>query len=418
MMDTTYRVPRIDTELPGPKARAILERDRDFVSPSYTRDYPLVVANGCGCWVEDVDGNLFLDMNAGIAVCATGHCHPSVVEAIKAQAESLVHMSGTDFYYESQVMLAEKLDAMTPGGPWRTFFGNSGAEAVECALKLARWRTERQLVISFEGAFHGRTMGALSLTASKPVHKERFFPLVPGVFHAQYGDAGSVERLLAGPLPPSELAAIFVEAVQGEGGYRVAPAGFLAELRAICDRTGAMLVVDEVQSGMGRTGRVFAYEHDGIEPDIICSAKGIASGMPLGVCIAKRDHMTWNPGAHASTFGGNPIACRAALATLDLLEQGLIANAEEKGALLRQHLTAATAGNSNVTDIRGRGLMLAVEVNDADLRGRIIQEAFKRGLLILGCGKKAVRFSPALVISEEEAVLAVNLFKEALTAAG
>jgi 4-aminobutyrate aminotransferase len=414
-METTYRGPRLKTELPGPQARAVLARDKTYVSPSYTRDYPLVAERGRGCWIEDVDGNLFLDMAAGIAVCATGHCHPRVVQAIQDQATKLIHLSGTDFYYRPQVDLAEMLCQMTKGGgAKRVFFGNSGAEAIECAFKLARWHTRRQQMISFVGAFHGRTMGALSLTASKPVHKERFAPFVPGVHHVPYGEVEPIERLLAGPLPPGDLAAIFVEPIQGEGGYNVAPPGFLKALRDICDRTGAMLVVDEVQSGCGRTGRLWAHEHDGVVPDVICSAKGIASGLPLGICIAKSELMNWTPGAHASTFGGNPIACRAALATLDLLEEGLIANAERIGTYLKLKLVEACQGNRKVVDVRGRGLMLAVEVTDAELRGKLIQDCFQRGMLVLGCGKKSVRFSPPLVLMEEEAELAAHLFQEAL----
>lgn len=417
-MDTTYREPRIVTELPGPKAKEILELDRTYVSPSYTRDYPLVADTGRGCWVEDVDGNLFLDMAAGIATCSTGHCHPRVVDALRHQASKLIHMSGTDFYYRQQVDLAHRLSDMIDGGTWRVFFGNSGAEAVEAAFKLARWHTRRPNVIAFVGAFHGRTMGALSLTASKPVHRERFDPFVPGVHHVEFGDAEAIERLLVGSVPPSSLAAVFVEPIQGEGGYNVAPTGFLGELRAICDRTGALLVVDEVQSGMGRTGRLFAYEHDEVLPDVICAAKGIASGMPLGACIARGDVMDWVPGTHASTFGGNPLSCRAAAVTLDLLQDGLIENAARMGARLHEALSDAARRHKGIVEVRGRGLMLAVEVQTPELRNEVIQQAFRRGLLLLGCGEKAIRFSPPLVVVEDEAELAVNLFREALRSAG
>ncbi len=417
-MNRKPRRPEIRTPLPGPKTQALLDRDAAAVSPSYTRSYPLAAARGEGCWIEDLDGNVFLDMAAGIAVCATGHCHPQVVEAIRDQAGRLIHMSGTDFYYEPQVELAERLAELAPGpGGKKVFFANSGAEAVECALKLARWHTERQLVVAFEGAFHGRTYGALSLTASKAIQKDRFFPLVPGVHHVPWGDAGAIERLLEQLLPPDELAAVFVEPIQGEGGYRLPPEGFLPKLRDICDRTGALLVVDEVQAGMGRTGKLFAIEHEGVLPDLICVAKGIASGLPLGACIAQAGIMDWPAGAHASTFGGNPIACRAALATLDLLEGGLVAQAADVGAELQGLLREAASGNADVVEVRGRGLMIAVEMREARLRDRVVDECFRRGLLVLGCGKKAVRFSPPLVLTAEEARVGAEIFAEALAAA-
>jgi 4-aminobutyrate aminotransferase len=387
--------PKFVTDLPGPKARAVLERDEQYVSTSYTRDYPFVAETGCGSWIEDVDGNLFLDFAAGIAVCATGHCHPKVVEGIREQAGKLLHMSGTDFYYTAQAQLAERL---AKGIAWdegaRVFFANSGAEANECALKLMRWHTQRQVVISFEGAFHGRTYGAMSLTASKPVHKERFFPLVPGIYHVPYGDTAAIERLLAHVIPAADFAGIFVEALQGEGGYRVPRPGFLKELREICDRTGALLVCDEVQAGMGRTGKLWAFEHEDVLPDIVTTAKGIASGMPLGACIAKRSVMDWTPGSHASTFGGNPVACRAALETLDLLEGGLIQNAAETGAYLRERLEARCQGHPRVQEIRGRGFMQAVELDSGELRNQVVNECFYKGLLILGCGSQAKCASP------------------------
>lgn len=417
-METTYKEPQIKTELPGPKARAILDKDQAYVSPSYTRDYPLVASKGRGCWIEDVDGNVFLDMAAGIAVCATGHCHPKVVEAIHKQAETLIHMSGTDFYYPAQAKLAEKLATLSPGeGAKKVFFCNSGAEAVECAFKLARWHSKRQLVISMFGAFHGRTLGALSLTASKTVHKEHFFPLVPGVYHAPYGDVDAIERLLQHVVPPDELAAIFVEAIQGEGGYHIAPEGYLQSLREICDRTGALLVCDEVQSGMGRTGKLFAIEHDGVIPDLITTAKGIASGLPLGACIAQEGVMDWPPGSHASTFGGNPVACEAALATIELLQAGLMDNAAQMGEYLQEKLTAALAPNNAEVELRGRGLMQAVDVGSSDKRNKIVQDCFERGMLVLGCGATAVRFSPALILERGEADIAVSIFMDAFAAA-
>ena len=341
-------VPALRTALPGPKAQALLERDEKYLSPSYTRVYPLVVERGSGCVIEDVDGNLFLDFTAGIAVTATGHCHPEVVAAIKDQADKLLHMSGTDFYYEPEIALAQRLAEMSPGPTRkRLFFTNSGAEALEAALKLARWHTQRTRVIAFFGAFHGRTYGAMSLSGSKLVHRRGFSPLVPDIHHIAYPRSTDTGRdlvkhledtLLKRTAPPEEVAAIFIEPIQGEGGYRVAPPDCLPALRQLCDRHGILLVVDEVQSGMGRTGKLFAVEHWGVEPDIICSAKGIASGMPLGAIIARDTVMDWPPGSHASTFGGNPVSCRAALVTLELLEREYMKNATERGEQLRAGL--------------------------------------------------------------------------------
>src|SRR6201997_2164322 len=344
-------LPHLVTELPGPKAKKLVERDHHVVSPSYTRDYPLVAKIGRGATVEDVDGNTFLDFAAGIAVVATGHCHPEVVAAIQKQAAELIHMSGTDFYYENMVTLGERFSTIAPmKGPHKIYYGNSGAEAIEAALKLARYHTKRQNVIAFYGAFHGRTMGALSLTASKPQQKRRFAPLVPGVTHVRYPDvyrgceggpqeaeafalgcARYIEdKLFKTVLAPEEVAAIFVEPIQGEGGYVVAPTIFMQELRRICDKHGILLVVDEVQSGIGRTGKWWAIQHTGVQPDIVCSAKGIASGMPLGVTISRAEIMDWVPGSHASPFGGNPVCTAAAMATLDVIEQdGLLQNAAE-----------------------------------------------------------------------------------------
>src|SRR6516225_3183254 len=344
--------PKIRTALPGPNAKHILEGDRRYISPSYTRSYPLVAKRGRGVIVEDVDGNEFLDFSSGIAVTSTGHCHPEVVAAIQKQAAELIHMSGTDFYYESMVMLGERLSKVAPmNGPHRFYYGNSGAEAIEAALKLARYHTKRQNVIAFLGAFHGRTMGALSLTASKPQQKRRFAPMVPGVTHVRYPDVyrGCVggpqeaeafaldcaryveDKLFNTILPAEEVAAIFVEPIQGEGGYVIAPTVFMQELRRICDRHGILLVADEVQSGSGRTVKWWAVEHTGVQPDIVCSAKGIASGMPLGVVISKASVMDWVPGSHASTFGGNLVSIAAALATMDILEREGIKNAENVG---------------------------------------------------------------------------------------
>jgi len=435
--------PKIVTELPGPKAAALIARDAAAVSPSYTRDYPLVAARGVGCMIEDPDGNRFLDCTAGIAVTATGHCHPKVVAAIKAQADRLVHMSGTDFYYEPQIELAERVGKHFPGnGPKRVFFCNSGTEAIEAAIKLARYVTGRKQIIGFFGAFHGRTLGALSVTGSKYVQRERYFPLVPGVTHIPYPDpyrtprgltpeqhasecvAWLRDKIFQTIVPPSEVAAVLVEAIQGEGGYVIPPANFLPELKALCEVHGILLMCDEVQSGVGRTGKFFAFEHAGIVPDVVAVAKGIASGLPLGLIITPAELMQWKPGAHASTFGGNPIACAAALATLDLVEQELMANATVQGAYLKLQLQELAGRHALIGDVRGLGLMIAVElVRDrvtkerADTeRNAIIQAAFQRGLLLLGCGANNIRFCPALTITREEIDVTVRLFDAALTA--
>ncbi len=435
--------PRISGPLPGPKARAIVEADDQWMSPSYTRSYPLVAKRGRGCRVEDVDGNEFLDFAAGIAVVSTGHCHPEVVKAIQQQAGELIHMSGTDFYYEGLVTLAKRLSAVAPmPGPHRFYYGNSGAEAVECALKLARYHTGRQNVIAFFGAFHGRTMGALSLTASKPQQKRRFAPLVPGVTHVRYpyayrGCSGGPqeeeafalgcaryieEKLFKTMLPPEEVAAIFVEPIQGEGGYVVAPTIFMQELRRICDRHGILLVADEVQSGAGRTGKWWAIQHTGVEPDMVCMAKGIASGMPLGICMTRAEIMDWKPGSHASTFGGNPVAIAAALATMDVLEREGIANAAKIGEATIQRLKGWVESHQIVGDVRGRGLMIGVEiVKDQktrevapQLRDRIVDLAFERGLLILGCGETAVRLAPPLLVEQGEVDVALDILEECI----
>ena len=440
--------PKIKTALPGPNAKRILAGDDKYISPSYTRSYPLVAKSGRGVVVTDVDGNEFFDFSAGIAVTSTGHCHPEVVAAIQKQAGELIHMSGTDFYYESLVELAERLSKIAPmPGPHRVYYGNSGAEAVEAALKLARYHTKRQNIIAFFGAFHGRTMGALSLTASKPQQKRRFAPLVPGVTHVRYPDvyrgcSGGAqdaeefalgcarfieEKLFKTTLAPEEVAAIFVEPVQGEGGYVVAPTPFMQELRRICDRHGILLVVDEVQSGVGRTGKWWAVEHTGVHPDIVCSAKGIASGMPLGVTISRADIMDWVPGSHASTFGGNPVCIAAALATLDVIEnEGLLANSTEVGNHMLKRMADWPRKHRLVGDVRGRGLMIGVEiVKDKktkeyghDERDRIVELAFERGMLFLGCGPSTVRISPPLVVTKEEADVAIDALEESIEIVG
>jgi 4-aminobutyrate aminotransferase len=426
-------VPDLRTPLPGPRAQQLLRRDQQFTSPSYTRIYPLVVERGSGCVIEDVDGNLFLDFTAGIAVTATGHCHPEVVAAIRDQAGKLIHMSGTDFYYEPQIALAQRLAESAPGpSKKRVFFTNSGAEALEAALKLSRWHTHRSRVIAFLGAFHGRTYGAMSLSGSKLVHRRGFSPLVPDIHHVPFPQAGDrsgyetvrglEETVLKRIAPPEEVAAIFVEPIQGEGGYRVAPQEFLPALRELCDRHGILLVVDEVQSGMGRTGKMYAVEHWGVEPDIVCTAKGIASGMPLGAIIARDKVMDWPPGSHASTFGGNPVSCRAALATLDLLRREYMKNAAERGAQLRRGVTDLAARHHQLGEVRGLGLMMAVDVMkdgkpDPAGRDEIVQAAFRRGLLLLGCGEYSLRFCPPLCVTAAQIDTGLRILNDVLTAA-
>ncbi|MEH2292616.1 acetyl ornithine aminotransferase family protein [Nostoc sp.] len=427
------RTPSLITSLPGPRAQAIVKRDRAVTSPSYTRDYPLVAFRGQGCMVEDVDGNVFLDMTAGIAVTATGHAHPEVVKAIQEQSARLLHMSGTDFYYEPMVELAEQLAIRAPFPqpqnnaefPAKVFFTNSGAESNEGAIKLARYYTKRSLIVAFLGAFHGRTYGAMSLTGSKTVQRANFGPLLPGVTHIPYGTHASLDyleqQLFSTILPPPEVAAIVVEPIQGEGGYIVPEDGFLQRIREICDRHGILMVVDEVQAGMGRTGRLFAIEHWGVMPDIITTAKGIASGLPLGAILARPELMTWPPGSHATTFGGNPVACAAGIATLRLLESGLMANATQMGELLQASLTELHQRFPRVSPPRGKGLMVAVDLLDKQgnldhkLRDRIIQEAFLRGLLLLGCGKAAIRFCPPLVIDSDQIQIALQIISEILS---
>jgi 4-aminobutyrate aminotransferase len=444
MTTKTLTGPKLKTAIPGPNAKRILAGDEKYISPSYTRSYPLVAKRGRGIVIEDVDGNEFFDFSAGIAVTSTGHCHPEVVAAIQKQAGELIHMSGTDFYYENMVTLAERLSKIAPmPGPHRIYYGNSGAEAIECALKLARYHTKRQQVIAFFGAFHGRTMGALSLTASKPQQKRRFSPLVPGVTHVPYpdvyrGGAGSPQdaekfalgcaryiedKLFKTVLAPEEVAAIFVEPIQGEGGYVVAPTIFMQELRRICDKHGILLVVDEVQSGIGRTGKWFAVEHTGVHPDMVCIAKGIASGMPLGITMSKADIMDWVPGSHASTFGGNPVCIAAALATLDVIEkEGLLRNSREVGGHMLKRMADWPKKHKIVGDVRGRGLMIGVEIVKGQTtreygvseRDRVVELAFERGVLFLGCGPSTVRIAPALIVTKDEADVAMDALEESI----
>ncbi|HEY2906240.1 MAG TPA: acetyl ornithine aminotransferase family protein [Vicinamibacterales bacterium] len=433
--------PNIRTPLPGPRAKAVIDRDDRVVSPSYTRCYPLVMERGYGAMVEDVDGNTFLDCAAGIAVNSTGHSHPDVVKAITDQAQKFLHMSGTDFYYEPQVRLAEELASVSPTeGGARSFFGNSGAEAIEACLKLARYATGRQNIIAFLGGFHGRTMGALSLTASKAIQRRGFGPLMPGVYHTPYADCYRCplgltsdncaaecldyleHQLFVHLVSPDEVAAIVLEPIQGEGGYVVAPDQFVQRLREITKTNGIMLVDDEVQSGMGRTGKMFAIEFTGVKPDMVAMAKGIASGMPLGVATATAAIMAWPPGAHASTFGGNPVSCAAAIATIKLLKEQLMANAATVGAHLMSGLKALMDKHALIGDVRGRGLMIGVElVRDRKTKERatterdaVIEAAFRRGLLLLGAGKNAVRFSPPLVLTKAQADTAIGIFGDAL----
>jgi 4-aminobutyrate aminotransferase len=436
-------LPQIHTALPGPKAKAIIERDHAVTSPSYTRGYPLVIERGDGAIVTDVDGNQFLDFNAGIAVVAAGHSHPKLIEAVRRQAEKFLHYSGTDFYYENMVQLAEKLAALAPGeSRKRVYFGNSGTEAIEAALKLSRHATGRQQFIAFHGSFHGRTMGALSLTASKSIQKKHFAPLVPGVHHLPYANcyrcpygktpetcctdcAKAIEDVLIKHIVPAdEIAAIFVEPVQGEGGYVVPPQQFIDELQEIGKRHGILVVFDEVQSGMGRTGKMFAAEHFGAEPDILSLAKGIASGMPLSAIVSRADIMTWTPGMHASTFGGNPVAVEAALTTISLLEEELMANAEKMGAHLMNRMRDWPERFPMIGQVRGLGLMIGIEfVRDQitkerapELRDQVEMLAFERGLLVLGCGPNTLRLCPPLVITRDQADFAVDTLEQCLKA--
>jgi 4-aminobutyrate aminotransferase len=433
------RAPDIKTPLPGPRARAIIERDARFVSPSYTRDYPFVIARGEGAVVEDVDGNRFLDCAAGIAVNSTGVSHPEVVRAIVGQAQQFIHMSGTDFYYEPQVRLAEALAAIVPiEGEVRSFFANSGTETTEAAIKLARYYTKRQGIIAFLGAFHGRSLGALSLTASKAIQRRGMGPFLPGVYHAPYPDPyrfnGSADACAAAALSyiteqlfvhlvsPDEIAAIVVEPIQGEGGYIIPPPAFLQGLRELATTHGMLLVVDEVQSGMGRTGRMFALDHVGLKADVVNIAKGIASGLPLGVTCARADVMSWPPGAHASTFGGNPVSCAAANATIGLLKGGLVQNAAEVGEHLLSGLRALQQKHPLIGDVRGKGLMIGVElVRDrttkeraATERNALVQAMFRHGVLVLGAGRNAVRLAPPLVLTRAQADAVLGVFEESL----
>ena len=439
--------PEIKTALPGPKGQEIIAADAEFVTPSYPRPpFKLVAERAQGVWVEDVDGNIFLDCNAGVAVCSTGHCHPEVVRAIQEQAEQLIHMCGTDYYYRHMPALAKKLDEIVPvQRPTKTHFANSGTEAVETALKLAMHATGREKFIAFFNSFHGRTLGSLSLTSSKAAQRVGFKRQALDVVHLPYpnefrnpfndadcGDGGASagalnwieQRLFKTTTPPEEVAGIVVEAVQGEGGYVPAPAGFLKGLRRICDEHGIMLIIDEVQSGMGRTGKMFASNHYDVKADIVTIAKGIGSGLPIGACVARADLMNWKPGAHASTFGGNPVCIAAALKTIELLEGGLVENSANVGEYLKSGLKRLQEKYDCIGDVRGMGMMLGVEFvvdrasNKAapDLRDRVEMACFERGLIILGAGANTIRWSPPLILTKENVDVALEIFDEAIAA--
>jgi 4-aminobutyrate aminotransferase len=439
---STFGPKFVSRGLPGPRARAIVERDRRAISSSYTRSYPLVVSHGQGVSLWDVDGNRFVDFTAGIAVGSTGHAHPRVVRAIREQAGRFLHMSGTDFYYDVEVRLGERLKELTPGRQEKkVFFCNSGAEAVECGMKLARYQTKRPLFLAFYGSFHGRTLGSLALTASKAIQRRGFAPLTPQVSHVPFADCRRCvfnltfpscnfacvsfieEYVFAKHTPPEDVAAMVVEPVQGEGGYVVPPPGYFERLRALCKKYGILFVVDEVQAGMGRTGKWWAIEHWNAVPDVTLIAKGIASGLPLGAAVASSELMSWPPGSHGNTFGGNPVACAAALATLDLIEEKLLDNTRRVGEFMRRELAAMVERHPHLGWVSGLGLMLALEfvaepgtnVGDHDRRDEVVLAAFRRGLLLLGAGPSAVRLSPPLVLTRKEAQIGLEILEDAVT---
>jgi 4-aminobutyrate aminotransferase len=409
--------PRLVTEIPGPNARALIEADHRVTSPSLPRAYPFAPSRGAGSMIEDVDGNVFLDFNAGIAVCSTGHAHPKVVAAIKDQAERLLHYSGGDFYLSVYSEVCAELDRITSvGGPARTFLTNSGTEAVEAAIKLARLFTGRQYLIAFLGGFHGRSYGSVSLTASKSKYHEGFGPLLPGVLHAPFGEPveGWIETAIFKRLvKPNEVAAIFVEPIQGEGGYVIPPEGWLKSLRELCTQHGILLVADEIQTGMGRTGSMWATDHEGVVPDIVLAGKGIASGMPLGAMIARSDIMTWDKGAHGSTYAGNPVCCAAALATFDLLENGLVENSAAIGASILAGLKDMQARRSSIVEVRGRGLMIGIQFETGEMADAVELACLHRGLLVLRAGDSTIRMAPPLVLNAAQAAVGIRIFEEA-----
>jgi 4-aminobutyrate aminotransferase len=411
--------PRLVTEIPGPNARALIEADHRVTSPSLPRAYPFAPSRGAGSMIEDVDGNVFLDFNAGIAVCSTGHAHPKVVGAIKDQAERLLHYSGGDFYLSVYSEVCAELDRITSvGGPARTFLTNSGTEAVEAAIKLARLYTGRQYLIAFLGGFHGRSYGSVSLTASKSKYHEGFGPLLPGVLHAPFGEPieGWIETAIFKRLvKPHEVAAIFVEPIQGEGGYVIPPEGWLRSLRELCTQHGILLVADEIQTGMGRTGSMWATDHEGVVPDIVLAGKGIASGMPLGAMIARGDIMTWDKGAHGSTYAGNPVCCAAALATFDLLENGLIENSAAIGATILAGLKDLQMRRPSIVEVRGRGLMIGIQFETGEMADAVELACLRRGLLVLRAGDSAIRMAPPLVLNAAQAAVGMRIFEEACT---
>lgn len=435
-------LPEIKTALPGPKAKEMLNRDAKYISPSYTRSYPLVVRRGYGAILEDVDGNTFLDFNAGVAVAALGHAHPEIVEVIEKQARDFVHISGTDYYYPQQTALAEKLVQVTPGDfAKKVHYGNSGAEAMEAALKAAIYATGRHKFIAFRGAFHGRTFGTLSLTASRAAQRMGFGPQALDVTHVPFANpirfplerrsgesvgqrvARYIEQtIFKTTVSPQDCAAIVVEPVQGEGGYVVPQADFMPSLRRICDEHGIVLIVDEVQSGMGRTGKLWAIEHFGVVPDIMCMAKAIGGGLPLGVTLAREDLMRWHVGAHASTFGGNPVAIAAGMKTLEILENGVMNNAAEMGAYMMDRLRELQDKHASIAEVRGLGLMIGVELAHdreaiepwPELRDKVVVECFNRGLVIQGAGESTIRFSPPLIVDRDQVDFALGVFEAAI----
>lgn len=432
-MTATRDYPRIVTAPPGPKAKAIIDRDTAWTSPSYIKEYPLVIAGGKGAMVEDVDGNRYIDYMAGIAVSATGYNHPKVVAAIKEQADKFLHICGTDFYFEGFARLAERLARLAPGkSRKRTFLSNSGTEAVEGAIKLARYHTRRPALIAFQGSFHGRSYGAMSLTSSKAKQHKHFGPLLPEVYHVPYANPyrsadpidhslSALHDLFTRQVDPTDVAGIFIEPIQGEGGYVIPPAGFLTALREICDKYGILLVADEVQSGVGRTGKMWACEWDNVEPDIIVTAKGLGSGMPIGAFIAKESVMTWEAGSHGSTYGGNPVACASALATLDIVE-GMLPQIQQMGDRMLDHARKLKETYAVIGDVRGRGLMIGIEfVKDrhtrepyAEIIDRITEKAFRKGLLLLGCGKSTFRLAPPLVLDQYDVDTGMGILGECL----
>ena len=437
----SYRCPKIKTKLPGPKSKKLIARDERFVSQSYTRAYPAVLSHAEGAYMWDVDGNCYIDFHTGIGVCSTGNCHPKVVEAIKEQAGKAIHIPSADFYNEPVGKLAEKLSEIVPGKERKkTFFSNSGTEAVETGFKLARYNRKRPRTIAFINGFHGRTMGSLSLTCSKGTQRRYFAPLVPEVTHVPYAycyrcpfnltypkcDFACVkfidEEILQKVAPAEEVAAIVVEPIQGEGGYVIPPLGYLPKLKALADKYGILLIMDEIQSGMGKTGKMFAMEHWNVTADIVVVAKALASGVPLGACVASRKLMSWEPGAHSTTFGGNPIACAASLATIELIENGLMRNAARMGKYIMKHLEEMMKRYSIIGDVRGKGLMIGIEfvknrkTKEAapDLADRIAYECFRNGLMLLTCGKSVIRFIPPLVIDQHTVDQALDIFEKAV----